>query len=89
MDTPTKEIKWFGMKLTPAQKNKIQRLADRRGVSQKKAVMDLVEKAIKEDEAPVKSVPGSFYERNKELIGVADGPTDASTNPAYMEGYGQ
>src|SRR5699024_5062203 len=89
MDTPTKEIKWFGMKLTHAQKNKIQRLADRAWVSQKKAVMDLVEKGIKEDEQRVRWVPGSFYARIKELVGGADGRRYASSNPAYTEGYGE
>lgn len=34
------------MKLTPEQKEKIRTLARRRGVSQKKAVMDLIEKEM-------------------------------------------
>ncbi len=32
---------------------------------------------------------GSFYERAKHLIGAASGPGDLSTNPKYMEGYGE
>jgi hypothetical protein len=32
MSSKTKEIKWFGMKLGPAQKTKIKRLAERPGV---------------------------------------------------------
>ena len=32
---------------------------------------------------------GSFYERAKHLIGAASGPSDLSTNPKYMAGYGK
>ena len=32
---------------------------------------------------------GSLYDRIKHLCGVASGPGDLSTNPKYMEGYGQ
>lgn len=58
MSTKTKNIKWFGMKLTPQQKKKIQQLADRRGVTQKQAVMDLVNEAMEEE--PYKPEPGSI-----------------------------
>jgi len=78
---------WFGMKLTPEQKEKIRTLARRRGVSQKRAVMDLIEKEVQEE--PIKAKPGSIYERTKDLCGVFEGPGDLSTNSKYMEGYGQ
>lgn len=88
MSTKTKEIKWFGMKLTPKQKEKIKKLAKQRGVSQKEAVMELVDEAVKEE--PVKSEPGSILERNKDLFGQGNsGRSDVSTNPKYMEGFGQ
>ena len=32
---------------------------------------------------------GSLYDRIKNLCGVISGPGDLSTNPKYMEGYGQ
>jgi hypothetical protein len=82
-----KKIEWFGMKLTPDQKDKIRKLAARRGVSQKQAVMQLVDEAV-EDE-PIEAEPGSFLDRNRDLCGVFEGPGDLSTNPAYMEGYGE
>lgn len=88
MSTTKKEIKWFGMKLTPEQKDKIRRLADRRGVSQKKAVMDLVEKEIESLE-PIKAEPGSFLDGIEHLAGSIDGPEDLATNPKHMEGYGK
>jgi len=38
---------------------------------------------------PVTVLPGSFYERARHLIGTISGPGDLSTNPRYMDGYGQ
>ncbi|MEX0780321.1 MAG: hypothetical protein WD037_11315 [Balneolales bacterium] len=82
----TKTI-WFGMKLTPEQKEKIRILARERGVSQKKAVMDLVEQAT--EDKPIKPKPGSFLEAARDLAGVGEGPGDASTNPKYMKDFGR
>lgn len=31
----------------------------------------------------------SFFEAAREFIGCAEGPGDLSTNPKYMEGYGE
>jgi len=31
----------------------------------------------------------SFFEANQDLLGVANGPRDLSTNPKYMKGYGR
>lgn len=82
-----KKTVWFGMKVTPEQKEKIRRLARQRGVTQKRAILDLVEKEVKEE--PIKAKSGSFLDRNRDLWGIGEGPGDASTNPKYMEGYGQ
>lgn len=87
MPAKEKKIKWFGMKLTPEQKDKIRKLAKRRGVSQKKAVMDLVEEEVEEES--IKAKPGSIYDMTKDLCGVFEGPGDLSTNPKYMEGFGE
>ncbi len=89
MSSKAKEIKWFGMKLTPAQKAKIKRLAERRGVSQKQAVMDLVDQAVEEKKEPIKAKPGSFLDGIEHLAGSVEGPGDLSTNPKYMEDYGK
>ena len=85
--TKKKEIKWFGMKLTPAEKKKIERLAKRRGVTQKQAVLDLVNKEV--EEKPIKAKPGSFLDGIEHLAGSVSGPGDLSTNPKYMEGFGE
>lgn len=82
-----KKTVWFGMKLTPEQKEKIRTLARRRGVTQKKAVMDLIEKEVEEE--PVKAKPGSFLDVAGDLVGSVEGPGDLTTNPKYMEGYGR
>ena len=89
MSTVKKKTKtvWFGMKLTPGQKEKIRILARRRGVSQKQAVLDLIEKEV-EDE-PIKAKPGSMLDLNRDLFGSGSGPGDASTNPDYMKGFGK
>jgi hypothetical protein len=88
MSAQTEQIEWFGMKLTPAQKDKIRRLAKRQGVSQKRAVMDLVDEAVEEE--PIEEAPkGSFLEGIEHLSGSVHGPGDLSTNPKYMEGFGR
>lgn len=93
-----KATKWFGMRVTPAQKAKIERLAEQRGSTQKDAVMDAVEQAAAEneepvaDEEPIEAQPGSFLEAAGDLIGSIDDPdvpTDLSSNPKHMEGYGR
>lgn len=83
-----KDIVWFGMKLTPAEKAKIKLLAERKGVSQKEAVMSLVNEEMVDYEIEAK--PGSMLEKMKPYIGIIeDGPTDLSTNPKHMEDFGK
>ena len=42
---------WFGMRVTPTQKEQIKRLAERRGTTQKAAVLEAVERKLAEDGA--------------------------------------
>ncbi len=84
---------WFGMKVTPEQKRKIKRLAALRGTSQKAAVLDAVEHELgaedqSEEDLP-EAQPGSFLEGIEDLVGSVEGPPDLSTNPKYMEGFGE
>lgn len=85
----SKKTKWFGMKVTPAQKKQIQKLAARKGVSQSQAVLDLVNKEMTEESVKVKAKPGSFLDSIEHLAGSIEGPGDLSTNPKYMEDYGK
>lgn len=82
-----KNYVWFGMKVTPEQKRKIKRLAARRGTSQKAAVMQLVEEAV--EDKPFEARKGSFLDGIEDLVGSVEGPPDLSTNPKYMEGFGE
>ncbi|MDR9417339.1 hypothetical protein [Gracilimonas sp.] len=86
-DKNKKDIVWFGMKLTPEEKAKIKMLAERKGVSQKEAVMSLVNEEIVEYR--VEPTPGSLLDRAKHLVGSVEGPGDLSTNPKYMEDFGK
>jgi len=83
---PHTEQVWFGMRLTPEQKRKIKRLAEREGTTAKEAVLRLVEQALAEQ--PLDAPKGSFLEGIEELVGSVEGPADLSTNPKYMEGFG-
>jgi hypothetical protein len=82
-----KDIEWFGMKLTPQEKAKIKTLADKKGVSQKEAVMGLVNEEMVAYQVTAK--PGSILEKMQQYVGVIEGPGDLSTNPKHMEGYGK
>jgi hypothetical protein len=86
--TPYKErTVWFGMKLTPAQKARIKRLAKEEGTTAKEAVLRLVDAAL-EERAPAPR-PGSFLDGIEHLVGSVSGPPDLSSNPAHMRGFGQ
>lgn len=86
-DKIKKDIVWFGMKLTPEEKAKIKLLAEKKGVSQKEAVMNLVNEEVVEYKVEPK--PGSMLEKMQKYVGVIEGPGDLSTNPKYMEDYGK
>lgn len=75
------------MKVTPEQKSRIKRLAELEGTSAKEAVLRLVEQALEDEklEAP----EGSFLSGIEHLVGSVEGPSDLSTNPKYLEGFGQ
>lgn len=78
---------WFGMKVTPEQRRKIKRLAEREGTSAKEAVLRLVEEALMSSRSG--DPDESFLSGIEDLIGSVKGPADLSTNPRYMEGFGE
>ncbi len=83
----TKQV-WFGMKVSPEQKRQIERLAKRRGTSQKAVVLAAIERELHEEGFP-EPKPGSFLEAAWDFVGSIEGPPDLSTNPKYMEGFGK
>jgi hypothetical protein len=56
-------------------------------------VLDFVEflraKRRKAHITELESLPRSFFEVAQTAIGAGEGPGDLSTNPDYMQGYGQ
>ena len=85
--------RWFGMRLTPAQKAEIEHLAERKGITQKEAVLEAVQRELKTepangDERPVEVREGSFLDGVEDLIGSVEGPGDLSSNPEHLKGYG-
>ncbi len=79
----------FSMRVTPEQKRKIERLAQRKGTSQKEAVLSLIEDALDGEEEPIVPRPGSFLDKYRDIIGSCEGPPDLLRDPNRMEGYGQ
>ncbi len=87
----TQKYVWFGMKVTPEQKQKIKRLAQREGLSAKETVMKLVDDALNGDQpdTPIVIQPGSFLDGIEDIVGAGEGPPDLATNPKYLEGFGR
>ena len=87
MPKKKKHIVWFGMKLTPEEKRKIELLAEKKGMSQKEMILSLVEEEVLE--YTVTPRKGSLLARAQSLTGVFEGPDDLSVNPKYLEGFGE
>lgn len=82
---------WFGMKLTLAEKQKIEQLAKREGLPAKQAILQAVDKALEEEALPFPQ-PGSFLEGIEDLVGSVDsdqGPVDLASNPKHLQGLGR
>lgn len=89
--TPSDRIP-ITIEITPEQKRHIERLADQEGVSPEKALRAVVEREL-ETSSPEKDLeeaqPGSFLDGLEHLVGSVEGPSDLSSNPDYMKGYGR
>ncbi len=87
----TQKYVWFGMKVTPEQKQKIKHMAERYGLSAKDTVMKLVEEASAREQRvqPMEIRSGSFLDGVEDIVGAGEGPPDLATNPKYMEGFGR
>lgn len=78
---------WFGMKVTPAQKSRIKRLAEQEGTTAKEAILRLVDHALETSPEPPRS--GSFLEGIEPLVGSVSGPVDLSSNREHMRDFGR
>jgi len=86
MEKPKKEIVWFGMKLSPEEKEKIKKLARVQGLSQKEAVMNLIESSLVEYEAA--ALENTLRDQVQKYGGIIDSDADLSVNKSNLEGYG-
>lgn len=82
----------FGMRLVPHERRQIERLARARGTTMKDAVLAAVRHQLADlaaTDEPEPYVPTGRLQGAEHLIGCIDGPEDLSTNPVWMEGYGE
>ena len=79
----------FGMRLDPAERRQIERLAEARDTTMKEAVLGAVRRSLAEIESEKPFKPTGRLRGAEHLIGCFDGPPDLSTNTKYMEGYGE
>jgi len=85
------------IEITPEQKRRIDRLAEQRRLSPEAVVRAALDRELKTSSPEVEdSSEGakteSFLEATRDLVGSVDGPdvpSDLSTNPEHMEGYGR
>lgn len=80
------------IEVTPDQKQKIERLAERKGLSPEAVVRAAIDHELETtspngNEEDVQS--GSFLDGIEHLVGSVDGPSDLSSNSGHMEGYGR
>jgi hypothetical protein len=81
-----KEIVWFGMKVTPDEKEKIRQLANYYDISQKDAVMSLVNDRVAD------LVPYTTDKPKPEILqhaGVFEGDEHLSTDKSKLSDYGR
>lgn len=84
------------IEITPEQKARLERLAEQQGVSPDTAVRAVVERGletsrVREERGGTeeKSQAGSFLDGLEHLVGSVEGPSDLSSNPDHMKGYGR
>ena len=82
------------IEITPEQKRRIERLAEQRRLSPEAVVRAALDQELAsasddagEEQADIR--PGSFLDGIEHLVGSVEGPSDLSTNPKHMEGYGR
>ncbi len=81
------------IEVTPAQKRQIERLAEQKGLSPEAVVLSALDRELETaangEEADEEPQPTSFLDGIEHLVGSVEGPSDPSTNPEHMEGYGR
>jgi Ribbon-helix-helix protein, copG family len=80
-------MKTISLKLNDTLLQKLQRAARQQGQSKSAVVRAALEQFLNGAHAPPQ--PVSALELAGNLVGCVEGPGDLSTNPKYMEGFGQ
>jgi predicted DNA-binding protein len=76
-------MKTLSLKLPPGLSIRLERAAKARGQSKSEVVRAALERFLNGER------PMSALELAGDLVGCCEGPADLSTNPKYMEGYGE
>lgn len=74
------------VKLPPALEARLEALVRKRKQSKSELVREAIERLVDEPCAPAK---GSVLDLIGDLVGMETGPTDLSTNPKHMRGFGE
>ncbi|HKI38730.1 MAG TPA: ribbon-helix-helix protein, CopG family [Gemmataceae bacterium] len=80
-------MKTISLKLTEELRRKLERAARERGQSKSEVVRAALEQFL--NGARGTQRPLSALELAGDLVGCVEGPGDLSTNPKYMEGFGE
>ena len=80
-------MKTFSVKLPPRLSAQLTRAARQRGQSKSAVVRAALEQFLNGEGAGQR--PLSALDLAGDLVGCAEGPGDLSTNPKYMEGFGE
>lgn len=81
------------VEITPEQKQRIEQFAKQQGVSFEDAVRTAIEHEITapspNGDEELEAEPGSFLDGIEHLVGSVEGPSDLSSNPDHLRGYGR
>jgi len=78
-------MKTTSIKMDENLENKITYLSKKKGISKSMLVREALIEYLSNSEVKAKS---SFSDLAKDLSGSLEGPTDLSTNPKYLSGFG-
>ena len=96
-ESPSPDRISITIEITPEQKRRLERLAERRRLSPEALVRAVLDRELQSvssdtDDASEGAETESFLEATRDLVGSVDGPdvpSDLSHNPEHMEGYGR
>jgi metal-responsive CopG/Arc/MetJ family transcriptional regulator len=82
-------MKTLSLKLPPGLIAKLDRAAKQRGQSKSEVMQAALEQFLNSKQRTTSKRPISALELAGDLVGCVEGPGDLSSNPKYMEGFGE